>query len=851
MVKDAKEIKGGLFTLWQKDEKIWIELKPEDFGKPLLMAPKLARGIGEPGFFGGSMIGRWGTFGRPQLVEFKKVGPIVQLLARNVEFQGAAKTPAAFAVEAGFSPSLLSSAPFASAAHPERKTQLVEANTLWVGDLLGMAIHLQREYRQAYAFDARNSSLQSARVRPDAVFFDVQSHYATPTIAVPQPGAPPGAAPSTPSSLPDVRSLFLGVHYSLSSLPDEPMRRRVADSRVGHFTTTVQDFSDDLVRSPRQRFVNRWRLEKKDPAAELSEPIKPITFWLDKTVPLKYREALTQGVLGWNAAFEKIGFKNAVVVKVQADDADFDTLDVGVASIRWMTNAQPQFGAIGPSQVDPRSGEILDADIGFESLSSRGIRQLRAQILADGRTDWQALLQTGSDSAQPGAERPSFSRLEHAFCQHGALAAEQLSLALDVLEARGAIAPDSPEAEDFVRQYLTDTTLHEVGHTLGLRHNFRSSRIYTDAQMSDPEFVKKNGLAGSVMEYSAINLARPGAPQTMAFQSVLGPYDYWAIEYAYKPVAPEQEKAELLRIAGRSAEPQLAYGTDEDNWLGIDPETLHFDLGDDPLQFADKRLAIVKDLLQRQSTRSLNPDEDYSVLRRSVTYGLRDAGRSLGIVMRQIGGLRTLRDHPGSGRDPLVPVPAALQRRALDLIARGGLAADAFVLPAALQRQLAPSFGERTDSASVTTDFSVSATVTELQRALLDQLMSDGLAQRIINSQSKVDKPADAFRLSELYGRILQEVWTELGTTSEIPAARRALQREYINKVSTLLLRPAALSRADARALLRSDAQKLLGRIDAALKKPGARSEESLAHLRDAADSLREALSAKLQRAGV
>ncbi|MFN0186394.1 MAG: zinc-dependent metalloprotease, partial [Aquabacterium sp.] len=851
VVKDAKKI-DGLFTLWQKDDKTWIELKPEDFGRPLLMAPKLSRGIGENGFFGGTMIGNWGSWGKTQMVEFRKYQQHVQLLARNASAVGAEKSPSAHAVAAGFSPSLIASAAIASAAHPERKTILIEANSLFMGDLLGLGISLQRTYRQNYAFDGRHSTLAKARARADAVFFDVQAHYATATVAMPQPGMPPYAVPSVPGNLPDARSLFMGLHYSLSELPAQPMRPRAADARVGYFSTGVMDFSDDLVRSPRQRFVNRWRLEKKDPAAALSEPVKPIVFWLDKTIPVKYREALTAGVLAWNPAFEKIGFKDAIQVKVQPDDADFDTLDVGVASIRWMTNAQPRFGAIGPSQVDPRSGEILDADIGFESLSSRGVRTIRSQLLTKAE-DWQALLQAGVQHGDATA-RGFGSPLEHLFCQHGDMAFEQLGYALDVLEARGEVAPDSPEAEEWVRLYLTDTTIHEVGHTLGLRHNFRSSRIYTDAQLSDAEWVRKNGLAGSVMEYAPINLARPGAPATQGFQTVLGPYDYWAIEYAYKPMEPQAEAEELRRIAGRSAEPLLAYGTDEDNFLGIDPESLHFDLGDDPLQFADKRLTIARDLLQRQSTRNLDPKQDYAVLRRSVSYAVRDAARAVGVAMRQIGGLRTLRDHPGTGRDPLEPTPAAVQRQALDVIARGALAADALVVPPALQRKLAPDYQERGDAAfsgaAMQTDMPVTAMVTELQRALLEHLMSDGLAQRIIDAEAKVDRPADAFRLSELYGRILRDVWSDLAGSGDIPAARRALQREHVNKLAALVLRPAALSRADARSLVRSDAQTLLARVDAAVKRPGL-SAESLAHLKDAADSLRESLSARLQRAGV
>src|SRR5205814_9846931 len=149
---------------------------------------------------------------------------------------------------------------------------------------------------------------------------------------------------------------------------------RVADERVGFFTTGYTDYTDDLKPNPAVYYVNRWRLEKKDPNAAMSEPVKPIVYWIDKNIPEKYRQAVIDGVLEWNKAFEKIGFKNAIQAKVQPDDADWDTLDARHASIRWMTTARPLFGGIGPSQVDPRSGEILDADIGIDPVRFRNRR---------------------------------------------------------------------------------------------------------------------------------------------------------------------------------------------------------------------------------------------------------------------------------------------------------------------------------------------------------------------------------------------------------------------------------------------------------------------------------------------
>ena len=173
-----------------------------------------------------------------------------------------------------------------------------------------------------------------------------------------------------------------------------------------------------------------------------------------------------------------------------------------------MMNADPAFGAIGPSHVDPRSGEILDVDIAFEGMSARNVRTLRSQVLgskASGDTSTPLSFAQPFTAPQGGAMPPEFAR-----CMHGALAAEQLSYALDVLEARSELDPDGPIARQFVLDYVKDSIMHEVGHALGLRHNFRASRAYTEAQLADAEFTRAHGTSGSVMEYNAVNLPRPG-----------------------------------------------------------------------------------------------------------------------------------------------------------------------------------------------------------------------------------------------------------------------------------------------------------------------------------------------------
>ena len=839
VTKDAKQIDGPI-TAWQKDDKLWLELTPEQFGKPFMWSPKLSTGIGEAFVLGGLMGYGISGAGGPQLVEFVRVHNTVRLLARNTDVIAKPGTPEARAVGASYSPSLLGSMAVASQPHPQRKSVLVDASSLFLSDLQGVGLQLQRAFRQGYSLDPRNSHVTAVRGSAQSLEIQTQNHYYAGSLAVPQPGSPPGMpVPTLPRYVPDTRSLFVGHHYSLAPLPETPMPARRADARLGLTSQSVLDFGDDLARSPRVRSIERWRLEKKDPQAALSEPVKPITFWIDRNVPLKYRAVVGESILEWNKAFERIGFKDAIVVRQQADDAEFDTLDLGYSSVRWMMSAVPGFGAIGPKHVDPRSGEILDADIGFETLSSRSQRTLRAQTLSA----------VAAFSAVLGGPAGPAHRHEH--CQYGDMAAEQLGYALDVMEARGELEPDSPQAEEFVRAYIKDTLMHEVGHTLGLRHNFRASRVYSEQQLSDAEFTRANGTTGSVMEYNAINLPRPGQRSGVPFMTTLGPYDYWVIEYAYKPIAPDDENAELLRIAARSSEALLAYGTDEDAAVGIDPETIQLDLGADPIAYAAKRLEIARDLFLRQERRELKSDQSYAVLRRSLAYAIADAGRAVGVLVRQIGGVRTLRDHPGSGRDPLKPTDAATQRQALRLIAHDVLSIDGLAVTPTLQRRLAPDFEDRGDNPTLPTDYPVPQRLLDLQRVVLSQLMSDAVAARILDSVGKTDRPADAFQLSELYERLNRDIWSELAKGGNISATRRELQREHVNRVANTLLRPNPQARADARSLLRVQALRLQAQLGKALKRQATMDAATRAHLQDSADTLAQALAAKVQRAGV
>jgi hypothetical protein len=835
VTRDAKEL-PGLFRLWQRDDKVYLEIEPDQLERLYFFSTNLDQGLGESRFLAGSMASSLSRrFGGPAVVMFRKVGGNVQLVARNVKYTAQQGTPESRAVEDAFSDSLLATAAIASQPHPERKSTLVEANALFLADLPGAAPRLEQVYRQSYAFDSRNSSFREVRSTADFASFSVTAHYALARVSLGQTGAPAGGEP--PSTIPDIRSLFLGFHYSLAKLPETAMRPRAADPRLGYFTTDVWDFTTDDRRIPIVHYINRWRLVKKDPAAPLSEPVQPIVFWIDRTVPLKYRASIRDGVLEWNKAFERIGYQDAVRVEVQPDDAKFNTSDVKHASIRWMTTARSAFTAIGPTVVDPRSGEILDADIGIDATSFRTLKNLGVETVPQ----------------RAPAIVSSLAQFDAPYCTYAAEGAEHDGFAMSLLEARGEMTLDGPEAEAYIQSKLKATTMHEVGHTLGLTHNFRASTVYTAAQLADREFTKKHGLSGSVMEYNPANIAMKGERQGEYHMSTLGPYDYWAIEYGYKEIPPEMEQAELARIAGRSRDPQLAFMADDALYYsGLDPRANTWDLGADPLAYAERQLALARELWQLTETRKLLEGEHYALLRRNFNRALFEVQFSATQAAKYIGGLTLHSDHAGSGRSPLEPIPASKQRAALELLARTVFSADSFRFSPEFLSRLAISDYDIDDARMLgrtipTVDVAVDQQVLALHRSVLTSLMGAEIAQRLLNNELKVKDASQALTVAELYATLHRAVWSELAVGADVPLIRRNLQREYVSRVATTLVRPAPTMPADARALMRADANKLRAELAAASKRNRV-SVETSAHFAESIALLDEALKAPLMK---
>ena len=662
---------------------------------------------------------------------------------------------------------------FAIAAKQEdRKSLLVDISDFFRANMPGAGKLFETADMGIGGIDGGKSFIESIKNLPENLVLQVNYNTSSRN---------PGGAKSSPFK----------VNHNLFPLPENGYVPRLADSRVGYFVngflsggrTGFDSFDDDTKNDPRIVYINRWKLEKADPNAAISLPKKPIVFWLDKAFPVEYRAAAAEGLLLWNKAFERVGFKDAIVVKQMPDDADWDHADLRYNVLRWVTTAPSSYSAVAVALMreNPVTGEILGSNI---NVNANWMRFARAQA---------------KDSVNPILNPKAHGHSDSpAACDYGDGLMEQAWLGWQALEMQMAVAPRMKVDETkFANDQLRVLIAHEMGHVLGLRHNFIASTMYDGEQLSDQKNLKDVGVTASVMDYTGFNLYGLKKQGVELFSSTVGPYDMWAIEYGYKPSGekmPEAEKPFLSGIAARCNEPGLAYQSDE-LADGYDPYIVRYDLGKDPLDYMEKSFDLNRELINTLGERLPKKGEDYSEFTNSLYRLIRGNGGRASQAARYIGGLHARRNHKGEKDEkPLLePVKASEQRRALNLINKHIFSQNAFAIPSDYYKKLAPDPFNLGD-ARARMAFPIRDEISAMQNGILQTLFDASRLRRMEENEFKTPLQ-DGLTLLELFRSVQGTIWSELAQDNKtkalaISALHRDLQRSHTNLLISLATQP-------------------------------------------------------------
>ncbi len=825
LIKDFEHIEGLFDIYFNTDEnKYYLSVADEQLGVTYLF--NATRQSGDASIFdSGAMLGDFPFI-------FKKQGKRLQLIQLNTYYRAQENTAMQRAVEQSLSNSIVHSVEIKSQPDSLTKRILIDLSALFLTDKFTKVEYHTGQLKQKYSLDKDNSHFSELKTFPTNTEIEVSLHYYS-------------GKPHKSTTLADSRSMLMRFHYSLSALPETDYQPRQADDRLGHFVTMFQDYSSVEQESPYTYYINRWNLEKADPQSALSPPIKPIVYWIENTVPEKYRSAIRRGILLWNDAFERIGFKNAIVVHQMPDDADWDPADVRYNTIRWIV--QPGGGyAVGPSRANPFTGEIYDADIRVSADFVRHFYTEYDQFITPLSID--EIL----NSAESEADLPN----QEGQCNYAAEKKEQVEFGWNLIQSRGLTG--DVDYEKFVEDGLTDLIVHEVGHTLGLRHNFRASHIYPLKRLRDQQFTHDWGTTGSVMDYTPINLSKTGDAQGEYYQIALGVYDYWAIEYAYAESedtsALGQDKF-LNEIAGRVAEPLLEYCTDTDangySIKGMDPSCSLYDMTADPLDYYSQRIDLVQELWTSLTNGELKNGEGYQRFLKLFNQGIGEYRNMANNVTKYVGGIYVHRYHFGDtdGQLPFEVVPAKEQWRALKFLDSALFQPDAFNFSPDLLNKLIPELkGDFSGSLwkNNRLEYPVHNAVLQLQGRALSRLYSTYVLNRLNDNELRFTKGDPVFSMVDLFSYLQDNIWQEVDQGKNINSYRRELQRMHLEILIRLMLEKNKSYPQDAVSLALSNLNSLKLKIKRVIKiRP--LDEISEAHLTECLMKIEASITAKSQ----
>jgi len=770
ITKDAKS-DDGIFTIHTIKDKVYYEIPKSEFGKEFLWVSQIARttlGVGYGGQAAGNRVVKWERKGN-------------RVLLRNISYDVVAdpKLPVSRAVQAANNDTIIMA--FNIEAFGKDESAVIDVTRLFTTEVTEFSA---RTRLRARGFDATRSFIEKTKSFPTNIEVEVSQTYTSPPDITPAAG---GGAPQPPPN-PFAQGMRAGsnatvvMHYSMVKLPEKPMMPRLFDERVGYFTIRQTDYGVDEQRAPQRTYITRWRLEKKDPGAELSEPIKPIVYYVDPATPTKWVPWIKKGIEDWQPAFEAAGFKNAIIAKEapsKAEDPNWDPEDARYSCIRYLPSTIEN--ASGPHVSDPRTGEILESDIQYY----HNVMNLQR--------DWY-FLQVGP------------------------------------LDAR---AKKLPLPDDLMGRLVEYVIAHEVGHTLGFQHNMKASATYGVDKVRDAQWLHTMGHTPTLMDYSRFNyVAQP--EDNIALEDLIpriGPYDKWATMWGYKPIpnakTPDEEKTTLDTWAReQDTKPYLRFSTADAR--GSDPGENTEAVGDADAVVATgygiKNLKRVADMLLPATS---HPGEPYDDLEELYGRMLGQWATELNHVTGIIGGFNSQQKHAGQEGVRFTMVPRDRQAAAVRFLNDNAFATPTWALKPEILRRIEPS--------------GAVARVNVAQERILNSLLSNARFDRLVE-QEAIDG-AGAYRPSEFMADVRKGIWKEIeGGPVHIDVYRRNLQNSYIDLLSQKLNgRPAAGD--EYRAMIKAELRDLNAAIAAA--GPRAIDRETKAHLADARDQIAKALDPK------
>ncbi len=645
-----------------------------------------------------------------------------------------------------------------------RGQYLIKADHLFLEETLSQVKPAKLPFLQFFSFslgtlDKKKTKVSTIRSYPKNT--DVEVEYVYSKSSVLNPGS---------KAITDARNVSIHIWHSFIAMPENDYQPRYDDPRIGYFTTQINDMTS-VSATPYRDLIHRWHLRKKDPNARISEPVKPITWWIENSTPHNIRPTIKKAFEKWNQVFASIGYKNALVVKEQPDSANWEAGDIEYNVIRWVSSPNPRFSGYGPSFVNPRTGQILGADITLEYATLS--QQLKGEkVFEKAGLGW------------IGQEAPMQAEGSHMYADHCAFDAYAQAQNQFGLMALTAVGGSELDNNKMIEEYLYFLVLHELGHTLGLNHNMMASQFHSLTDINNPKVTETLGLVGSVMDYPAINFSLDRTKQGQYWPTRPGPYDQWAITFGYQDFEHEQDLENLLL---RSTDSALAFGNDADDmrWPGkaIDPRVNVGDMSNDAINYAVERMKLTQEVAKELLSKYQVEGKSFHELRNAYLLLTAQQHNAAHVISRYIGGVYIDRSFVGQEAEkmPFTPVEKEKQKLAMESLARYVFADDAFLVPNELYNYLQKQ-RRGYDHFGYPEDPKIHQRILAIQESVLKHLLHYHTLQRISDSELYGNNYALPTFMEDLNQAIFSD-----DIKKDVNSFRQNLQLTYTRQLIKLL----------------------------------------------------------------